>query len=856
MKTLTKAFQALSTPSVHTERKHTSMKTNSTRSRMSELSLTVLLFLAAAGAGFGQPVITQQPQNQTNCQGDTVSFSVEATGASPLTYQWRSHSGLTVFTNLPGETNAVLVVTNVRRTWRYSVVVSDASSLSVTSAVVRVAVNFPFGITGQPAGATLEVGSTFTCSVVVSNSTSVTYQWYCNDQPLPGKTIFGLTITNIQPSDAGDYWVVVANPWCGSQTSQTARLDVVHFPPGFTQQPASAGVELGSPFTCSVLATGRPPLFYQWCFQGAALPGKTTTNLFFSSFQSSNVGEYFVVVTNVWGAATSQVATLTGVVAGVSFINVVNSPIVSRPGFSLAGAWADFDGDGWLDLCLTRGADTGLLETNLLFRNLGQGNFVQVTTEPFASDVGGFDLPAWADYNNDGRPDLFIAAWDGPTRLYRNDGAGGFVRLHDPALESRGAKGFVPACGDFDQDGQTDVFVSFGDSATLGNVLLRNSGDGTFGRVSAGDIYTDRPGNACVGAEWADSDNDGRLDLIVTSSTTGVMLYTNRGDGTLWRLHGAPFENHPGAVFPVWGDYDGDGVLDLFVAAGTWGGQNALYHNDGKGGFTRIPWPESGASVMASWGDYDNDGWLDLFVARGNMVSQTCQLYKNNGDGTFTRINSLALTQVSKHWINGSWVDHDNDGFLDLFVVACYVGETNALYHNEDNGNQWLVLKLAGTASNRDALGAKVRVRATIGGESRWQLRQLGAGGVGLGDPRAHFGLGDATNAEIVRVEWPSGQVTELRNVASKQILTVTEPPGLQILGKPSDHLDLRVTAHAGMSWDLHASTHLHGLGETCPDTNGHWQLVLSGTNASRTVAVSDTNCAGASIRFYKAVAR
>jgi hypothetical protein len=179
----------------------------------------------------------------------------------------------------------------------------------------------------------------------------------------------------------------------------------------------------------------------------------------------------------------------------------------------------------------------------------------------------------------------------------------------------------------------------------------------------------------------------------------------------------------------------------------------------------------------------------------------------------------------------------------------------NDLYHNNGNGNHWLLAKLVGTASNRSAIGAKVRVQATIWGQSVRQMREV-SGTPLAGDLRVHFGLGDATNVETIRVEWPSGQVTEMHNVAAGQILTITEPPGLGVVGKTGEECELQLTAWPGLGWDIHTCTHLHGPGETCGDTNGQWQLLLSGTNNSRTMTVMDTNCVGVSARFYKAVAR
>ena len=162
-----------------------------------------------------------------------------------------------------------------------------------------------------------------------------------------------------------------------------------------------------------------------------------------------------------------------------------------------------------------------------------------------------------------------------------------------------------------------------------------------------------------------------------------------------------------------------------------------------------------------------------------NLGKEPNFLYQNNGDGTFTKITSGSLVNELGNCGGAAWGDYDNDGFLDLFVANGFFvrSANNLLYRNNGNSNSWLNLRLIGTVSNRSAIGAKVRVLATIGGKTFWQLREI-SGGSSFGsqnDMRANFGLGDATNADIVRIEWPSGIVQAMTNVAAKQFLTVVE---------------------------------------------------------------------------------
>src|SRR5439155_20474239 len=184
-------------------------------------------------------------------------------------------------------------------------------------------------------------------------------------------------------------------------------------------------------------------------------------------------------------------------------------------------------------------------------------------------------------------------------------------------------------------------------------------------------------------------------------------------------------------------------------------------------------------SITAAWGDYDNDGWLDLFVGnRDGTPGQHSLLYHNNGDGTFTRITAGPIAELINTAGGCAWGDYDNDGFLDLFVstLGNFPGESNALFHNHGNSNHWLKVKCEGTTSNRSGIGAKVRVKATLNGKPVLQLREITSGdGIGSSALIAHFGLGDAMNVEMLRIEWPSGTVQVMTNVPTQQFLTVTE---------------------------------------------------------------------------------
>jgi Leucine-rich repeat (LRR) protein len=228
-----------------------------------------------------------------------------------------------------------------------------------------------------------------------------------------------------------------------------------------------------------------------------------------------------------------------------------------------------------------------------------------------------------------------------------------------------------------------------------------------------------------------------------------------------------------------WGDYDNDGDLDLFVANAS-SQDNFLYANNGNGTFTELTTgpvvTDGGNSAGSSWGDYDSDGDLDLFVA--NTQNQDNFLYANDGDGTFTKVTTGPVVSDGSVSYGSSWGDYDNDGDLDL-VVANY-NQNNFLYANVGNANHWINLQLVGRQSNVSAIGAKVRIRAAIGGSPVWQLCEIsGQTGGGYGSQNslnAEFGLGDATTIDSIKVEWPSGIAWDTTDVAVDQFLTITEP--------------------------------------------------------------------------------
>ncbi|MEM6264251.1 MAG: FG-GAP-like repeat-containing protein [Bacteroidota bacterium] len=422
-------------------------------------------------------------------------------------------------------------------------------------------------------------------------------------------------------------------------------------------------------------------------------------------------------------------------------------------------SWNDFDEDGDLDIYATH---HNKFEPNHLYVNNGDGTFSRNTTHLIVQDKGPSMASSWGDFNNDGHMDLFVSNNIGsPNWLYRNLGNGKFNRVSPTRNDQLGYKGytFCSVWGDYDNDGFLDIFlVDF--QNTRFNQLFRNNGNETFTKVGGGDISTES--FRSISASWADFDNDDDLDLFLCNSYANNRLYRNEGNGIFRTTTGIESNDGGNSIGSSWGDYDNDGDLDLFVANA--GANNFLYNNNGDGTFTKITSGsivnDGGASHGSGFADYDNDGWLDLLVVNDNGNSKF--LYQNQGDGTFLRINN-EITGAIGGTRGMAWADFDNDGDLDVFM-ATTGNEPNLLFKNSRGkciGNVNVDLK--GSTSNAAAIGAKVKVKTVINGQEVWQLRQVtalsGGGVAGQGDPRVHFGVGDAPLIDSIVVEWPSGVV-------------------------------------------------------------------------------------------------
>ena len=449
-------------------------------------------------------------------------------------------------------------------------------------------------------------------------------------------------------------------------------------------------------------------------------------------------------------------------------------------------AWVDYDGDGLLDIIVTG------FGTNYIYHNDGGGVFSVPVGNPILTDTRTFRGVTCADYDNDGDPDCFLSGQSGSS-LYRNDG-GTFVRVSDVDFGTADARGWSPAWGDFDSDGNLDLFITF-PSGFVGdpnrsNRLLRNAGPPNYTFEVMDTTEASSVLAPYTSVNWSDYDLDGDLDLFVASGPASNFvapdyiyknMLTENGAFGFEKITTGEFATDAadGQVFNMI-DYDNDGDFDIHrtnwgAAAGPASRRNDLYRND-NGIYTEITTgnivTDQFVSLGALWEDFDNDGDIDCYVANTTIDN----FYRNNNDGTFTSITAGSITTGVQVHTGATAGDYDNDGDLDIFAIGKNLDRT--LFRNDtDNGNGWIRFNLEGVYSNRSAVGAIVRVKANIGGTDVWQMRDISTQNSFLGHSSllVHFGLGDASTVDSVQIIWPSGIIFDTASIAINQLVTIVE---------------------------------------------------------------------------------
>ena len=489
----------------------------------------------------------------------------------------------------------------------------------------------------------------------------------------------------------------------------------------------------------------------------------------------------------------------------------------------------DYDNDTWPDILLINGGsfadeDVQRGARHRLYRNNSDGTFTD-RTDDAGLGISGFGMGACsADYDNDGWVDLYITSVDA-NRLYRNTGEGSFI---DRTSESGvGFDEWSASCafGDVDRDGDVDLYVTnyvdfrfdnnkyCGDEITnervychpnvyngLSDVLYRNNGDGTFNDVSreAGVYTTQGKG---LGVVFGDYDDDGWVDIYVANDSVRNFLFHNTGDGTFEEvglLAGVALgeEGKPLAGMGTdLGDIDNDGLLEVIVTNLSRQTHN-LYRNLGNGFYIDATFPSGvGTATLPFVGfgtaffDYDNDTDLDLAIANGDVIDnielfrddttypQRNLLLANDGTGRFEDVGlrsgpGFDLEKVGRALAVG---DLDNDGDLDLLIVNS--GQTADLLRNDGgNQNNSILVRLVGEESNRDGIGARLRLE--VDGKTLSRDLKAGSSYLAQNDLRVHFGLGQSESANRLEVAWPSGTVDAVENLGANQVITVSEGRG------------------------------------------------------------------------------
>jgi hypothetical protein len=469
-------------------------------------------------------------------------------------------------------------------------------------------------------------------------------------------------------------------------------------------------------------------------------------------------------------------------ISAQNFTRITSGALASDLGGFLGSAWGDYDNDGNVDLFV---ANCQSQSPNLLFHNEGNGSFTKITTGDIVTDRAASYSASWGDYDNDGDLDLFVTNIGTGNYLYRNDG-NGFARIKEDAIVRDQGRSNSASWGDYDNDGDLDLFVA-NDSEK--NFLYQNNGNGTFTKITSGIIVNDKVASSVVGL-WADYDNDGDLDLYVVNGFFAMQenyLYRNEGHGNFTKItEGAIVTDVEGSTGGCWGDYDNDGFLDLYVTNSVNNAPNSLYRNNGNGTFAKVmsgsQVTDLGHSVGCSWVDYDNDGDLDLFVV--NVFASKNNLYRNNGNGTFTKITTGAIVTDANWSFGCSWADYDNDGDQDVIVTNGGISQTlsNFVYRNDLNQSIWIAIQLEGTTVNSAAMGTIVRAKATIAGKPVWQMQQVTGqtSFYGQNSLDIEFGLGDADKIDSLVVQWPSGETEIFVDVAPNQKLAVKQAASYQ----------------------------------------------------------------------------
>jgi len=520
--------------------------------------------------------------------------------------------------------------------------------------------------------------------------------------------------------------------------------------------------------------------------------------------------------------------------AGVHFLH--QAPHTSRKYLieTMGSGVALFDcnNDGRLDLYLVNGAPysdpepkgsvpekTGPQYWNRMYRQKPDGTFEDITEKSGLKGVGYGMGVAVADYDNDGNEDIFVTAYGG-NRLYHNNGDCTFTDVTEKAGVAGSGWSTSAAWVDLDNDGLLDLVVERyvkwdWDDVYCGEhreglrgychpdvfeaipmLVYHNDGNGHFSEVSH-KLGLDKPAKA-LGIAIADYDLDGRIDLYVANDSMPEFLFHQKPDGTFEEL-GLESEvavNAEGQTYAGMGvdfaDYDNDGWPDIAVT-NLANQRYAVYRNNRDGTFDYASNSNGVGAITllhSGWGirfmDYDNDGWKDILIAQGhdldtiekqspNLHYREPLLLARNTGKKFVDVSAISGDVFKQAWVGRGMAigDIDNDGRIDA-VVGTNGGSAYVLHNETATSNHWITLHLTGHKSNRDGIGAVVKMTTAQG--SQWATVTTSSGYLSASDPRVHFGLGDSAAADSIEIRWPSGIVQTLTNIKGDRQIQVDEP--------------------------------------------------------------------------------
>lgn len=453
------------------------------------------------------------------------------------------------------------------------------------------------------------------------------------------------------------------------------------------------------------------------------------------------------------------------------------STIMSESNDSWNPSWADYNNDGHEDLFIaTKDVDA----KNQLFRNNGNGTFTKINNHPLVNEKANTVAAVWADINNNGRKDvLLVNATQHKSKLFINNGNGSFTALNNSGLDPHPQYFHGAAFSDFDNDGYVDLIIT-NFFQTRFHQLYRNNGNNTFTAVTNTPVTTEN--ERSMAPILSDYNNDGLVDIFIPNGNNRPnSLFKNLGNFQFEKvLDTVLLSDTKNSVGAAWGDYDNDGFVDLLVVNAS-GQNNDLYRNMGDGSFRKMENSilslQGGDSHGAAWLDVNNDGWLDAYVTNDKGASF---LYINDGQGDFSRKLDEQISGNTGNAYGVAVGDYNKDGQLELAIATHTSGTTRFFCHNGTASN-WIGFQLQGVYSNKQALGARLAIKSN----GVWQYRQnLPISGFGSqGMRNVHFGLGDFDTVDSVMVFWPSGIMQHVVNYNINSYNMVLEEAGKKVMG-------------------------------------------------------------------------